>query len=50
MVKWCTFASEYNMLVLSSNYITVLFYIHATWKITHLQMTQHIAVSCLVII
>ena len=25
MVKWCTFASEYNMLVLSANYITFLY-------------------------
>ena len=25
MVKWCTFASEYNMLVLSANCITFLY-------------------------
>ena len=25
MVKWCTFASEYNMFVLFSNYITFLY-------------------------
>ena len=27
MVKWCTFASEYNMLVLSANYITFFIFI-----------------------
>ena len=46
MVKWCTFASEYNMLVLSAiRPYTLLFYIHAIWKITHLQMTYYILLS-----
>ena len=49
MVKWCTFASEYNMLVLPSNYITFLYSCYLENNLSS-NDTTNITVSCLVIL